>query len=410
MADFTSFQALAKILNDLTPHIEEAAVRYSLYSTVMSARVRTLTDMAGSWNTRKVSEYLRPNRATKLSEGTLIPDSTIYRARLNSVSPDEWGASYPISKRRMGTDLEDIVSEVVTTLGQSLGLRREKKLFQTANGMADSTNTYNQVANTYSMSYQIALQQEFAKRGLAGSGELFHVIHPYQAIGVKEALVDLSKAAPVKFRDELIQSWNVGGFGGLNVAESALLPRRVIYKMDFGGTTPGTFKLRIGESPTDGTELITGDITFNATEATLATNMETALNLLGVGTWDVTGADSTDMTVTPPATWFVDAEDELRVPVTSDNNGVKVYDSALTGGALSYPVISERVGSTVRSPMFFREALLLDIRDPFTYRTYMDEKYRVLQSFAYETYATSDWRPEYILFVTTKCESPFAVA
>lgn len=407
MADFSSFQALAKILNDLTPHIEEAAVRYSMYSTVMSARVTTLTDMAGSWNVRKISEYLRPNRATKLSEGTIIPDSTIYRARLNSVQPDEWGASYPISKRRMGTDLEDIVAEVVMVLGQSLGLRREKKLFQEALSLATTSTIYSQSSNTYAMAYQIALQQEFAKRGRLASGQLYHVIHPYQAIPVKEALVDLSKAAPVQFRDELIQSWNVGGFGGLNVAESALLPRRVKYKLNFGAATTGVFKLRIGESATDGTELITGNITFSATPATLVSNIDAALEATGVTGWTTSGTDITDITVFAPATWYVDAEDELRVPVTSDNNGDKVYDSTLDVDL----VITERQGSTVRSPMFFREALLLDIRDPFTYRTYMDEKYRVLQSFAYETYAVSDWQAQdRILFVETKCESPLAGA
>lgn len=412
MADFSSFNELAKILNTLTPHIEERAVRYSMYTAIMAGRVRVANDMPGSWNERKVSEYLRPGRAKKLSESTVIPDSKIYRARLNSASPDEWGDSYPVSDRRVGTDLEPILSELIMTLGQSLSMRREKQIFKTLLAMSDSSNTYDKSSVVYDMSFQIAMQQEFNKKGLYGTGELFHVFHPFQELPVQQALIDLSKPANLRYREEKIASWNIGGFGNLNTASSPLLPRRMVYKLSMNGASGGTFKLRAGEYP-DGTEAITGDITYSATHATLLSNILAALNALSpsLGTWTGASASVSDITITAPSAFYVDAEDELRVPVTSDDNGVKAYPgSALTGGSTVYPLIWERVGATAIAPMFFRDSVLLDIRTPFTLVTELRRKYRTIENYAHETYAVSDWRPDYVLFIKTKAESPFAVA
>lgn len=407
-ADFTQFSQVSSVLNGLTPHIEERALRYALHRGVMPQRVLLMTDMSG-WNVRKVSEYIRPRNAVKLDEGVAIPDALAIRKRLAEISPYEWGDSYPVSERRYSTDLEPILTDVIRFLGESLAVRREKLLQQAVFALATSANTISQTSNVYDLAYQTPLQVEFEKNGLADDGQLWHVIHPYQSIGVKNELIKLTNAANPTFRDAMINSWRVGGFGNLDVASTSFLPRRMVYKISVTGSAPaGTFKLRAGEIAASGLESVTGDITINTTHATMLSNILAALNALTHGTWTGSSTALDNITITAPTGYYVDVLDELRLPLDADGDP---DTSGLTGyPATTNVTIVEKVGATAKAPMFFRSVVAWDVRKPVTFESEWHGKYRVAENYISETYGVAPWRSDRVLFVETKCESPFAAS
>ena len=383
-------------INSLTPHIEERAFKYSMYAGALPSRVTVYSDMQG-YNTRKVSEYFRTRRATKLSEGVAYGEATAKRGRTYEVTPSEWGDSFPISERRITTDLENIVGDVVEFLGDSLAMRKEKEMWKLLISLANSGNTLSQSSNDYSIGYTVGMQQEFVKRAFTNE-QVFTLLHPFQTKPVLKELVDLSKNADNVTRSA-VRSWLIGGSGNLEVAEAPSMPRKVVYKLNISATS-GTFKLRAGENA-DGVEQITANITVSTTPATMVTNIQNALNALSLGTWAVSGSANNNLTVTPPATLYVDAEDELQIPRLADGT----LDAALTGGTVT---IQER-SATALSPMFTRSALVLDVRTPCELTSEVDLQKRVLLTYGREVYGVSRWRDERIYFLETKADSEFAV-
>ncbi len=108
---------------DFIPHVEMGALRWSQRKFVMLPRVTNLGDMTG-WNVRKISEYLKFRSAQTLAEDTEIPNTTLARARKAEIEPKEIGDRYRISDRRVSTDIENIIGDVIEALGTTIG---EKK-------------------------------------------------------------------------------------------------------------------------------------------------------------------------------------------------------------------------------------------------------------------------------------------
>ncbi len=394
---FTNSVTLADVLDSvkqLTPHIEESAFKYSMSRSAYAPTVMAMTDMAG-WNARKVSEYLRPNRASQLSELTVVPDQVVKRIRKASVEPLEWGSKYIISDRRATTDLESVVADTIQFLGDNLMMRREKEIAKEILTFQSASNTLGSSSTAFDVAQPIAVQQEFISKSWTGE-QLTMIVHPYQTLGVRQDLVDLTTASDSGTRSQ-VNSWLLGGQGNLQMVESPLIPRYVTYKLSFAGFTSGTFKLRIKEQTT-------GDITYSATHATLATNIQTALNALsGLGTFTVTSASLTDITVTPATTLFVDLEDMLENPTGDD--GAYLYLTTITGTS---PVLTIREKSAwVYSPVYTRDSIIWDIRKPFTLDSWIDYELRGIVNQATEVYGVEGWRSERIYFVQTDATSPF---
>lgn len=427
----------------LVPHIEHAAIKYVFRRYAMANRVRVLNDM-NDWNARKVSEYLPSRRAQTLSEDTAIPDTTLVRVRKATLEPKEVGERYRISDRRVSTDLENIVADVVEAIGKAIGDRVEQDLHQEAvnsfvGGELGSSGT------TYDLNLMLQAATLFRQR--ARRGQLFHVIHPFQALPVMEKLIDYTATSnqQLQFRDNSIAQlqannlteFNLPTFGNVNLAIAEYLPRKVVSKFALYGTA-GTFRLQVGDGYDTATPFnITAAITATTVAATLLTNIQTALNALdmspyysGALTWVVTGSDILDMTITPPADMFIDDEQQLRIAVQHDDatkaslDGGDVnivmqksgYDlvTTLTGGPIGIDGLEQGIriwerSATARGLIFQPDAIVLDIRQAV--RAHFDgniNQGRTVEFAGHMKYGTGKWSPEKGMFILTKADSPFA--
>lgn len=404
---------------DLIPHVEMGAIRWTQRMYVMPSRVANFTDMSG-WNVRKISEYLKYRRAVELQEDTDIPDTKLARKRKVSVEPEEFGDRYRISDRREDTDLENIVADTIEALGRAIGDRKEQRFFEAAlasfrGGTLGSSST------DYSIALPIDAQHEFAHR--ARRGLIYHVMHPFQAKTVLKDLVQFNGAnagANLDFRNSAISAWKVPGFDGLNIAISDFVPRRVIHNMKVYGTG-GTFRLAVKDGRTIG-EDVTAAITVSGTTATMQANIKAALEALtfdGNGTWTLSGASNTAIVVTPPATLYLDAESELRVAIDYDDptlDGEKsAYDLVTSLSDAPEDVNGDSIGvevteksASAKSLLFFRDALIHDIRKPVRANFELVHQGRTAEYAAYETAAIAGWRGELGMFIETKANSAFA--
>lgn len=402
---------------DFIPHIEERAIRYTMRNYVMSQRVMQLSDMTG-WNDRKVTEYLRGRRAQTLSEDTAIPDTTLVRARKASIAPLEVGDKYRISDRRVDTDLENIVSDTIEALGRAVGDRREADMFKAALAGFRGGTIGNSTA-TYTTAMPIDGQFEFRK--LARKGQLYHVVHPFQARTVMKDLITYAGAqTDLDFRNSAIKSWTLPGFEGLNITVSDFIPRKIVNNVPVYGTG-GTFRLALLSGDVVG-ENITAAITVSGTPATTVANIKAALEALtftGNGTWTVTGATNLLIVVTPPTTLYLDGDSELRVAVDKANptviNAKSAYDliTGLSGapldkdGASLGAVVTEKSASC-KSLLFYRNALVWDVRKPLQTYFWLVNEGRTAEYSAYETYGIGEWQGELGMFIESAANSAFA--
>lgn len=372
----------------LVPWVEEAAFKYSMQRFVMASRVLVKTDMSG-WNTRKISELLRPTGAKALSEGVEIPASKMHRKRLAEIAPSEWGDMYPITDRRIDTDPESVLSDVVTALGYSLGLRREQELFRVVLANAEHAFTY---GTNYDIGHAIQAQTLFGGKNY--DGEVFHVIHPYQELSIMSELLKMSNTAVPDFRNEFIRQWNFGGFGGLNIAVSNMTPRKVLSRLVFGSAPVAaeTFRLRFGLKDT-------ANIAIGANVAATVTNIKTALDALGFGAFTVTGTNYNNVRVQSPV--FVD--EEMQLELGRDDEGDIVNN--VTGS-----IVIQEVSAVARAPFFERSGVIYDIRKALNVYQEWFPRRRTLEIGAYETYGVGAWRDERLGFIETNATAPNAVA
>lgn len=424
----------------LIPHVEEGALKWALRNYVMASRMLTMTDMSG-WNARKISEYLPTRRAKELAEDTAIPSTSSQRARKNTIEPKEVGDRYRITNRRSDTDLENIVADTIMFLGDAIGSKVETDAFSAALSTFRG-GTLGDGTGDYSMNYMVQAATLFRQR--AKRGQIYHVIHPFQALPVTEALLTYSGAqVNLSYRDaaasELaaisnMSEYNLPALGGVNLVISERLPRRVVFKLAVLGDG-GTFRLQVGDDYTVG-ENITAAITVSTTAATMVGNIQTALNALdmsgfysGSGTWTVSGTDIADITVTPPSDLYLEDDMQLRVAVANDET------ATLSGGFIeanlqksAYDLVTNPDGTvtdqdgnsigvalwersaTAKSLMFHREALIFDVRSAVQSHFELVYQGRTAEYSAYMTYGIGKWSPELGMFVHTKANSPVAVA
>lgn len=403
---------------DLIPHIEEAAIFYITRAYVMQQRVTVFNDMEG-FNPRKVSEYLLPQVAEELAEATDIPESVLYRTRRSQIDIKEVGDRYLLTDRRVQTDLENIVADTAFTLAKAVGDKVEIDLINEAVNSFKG-GTLGSAATDYSVDLPIAMQFEFAKRnGATNRGQLYHVIHPFQAAKLMRDLVNYgSGTVNLDWRNSAINGWRVPGFDGLDIVQSSFLPRNVNNRLVIDGTG-GTFRLSVKG-------LTTGAITVSATPATTATNIKNALDALAIGTWTVAdasgGTNNLDIDVTPPAALYVHADEELAVAVSPTDPTLEAQKSAYdlvttpTGLAgtdqfgVAYGVAVQERSASVKSLMFYRPALALDIRQSPTAHYDTLHQGRTAEYSLYMKYGTGEWMPHLGAFIHTAASSPLAIA
>lgn len=401
---------------DLIPHIEEGAFRYTMRNFAMPSRVTVYSDMSG-FNVRKISEYIPTRRAQELAEDTAIPDHIINRVRKAEIEPKEVGDRYRISDRRSDTDLENIVSDTIMFLGYAIGAQKEADLIDTAlNTFAGGTLS----ATDYSI--DLAIQAQFEFKQQAWREQIYHVIHPFQAMKVMRELATFygtDAGVNMNFREQALRGFTVPAFDNLNIVVSEMLPRTVKHRVKIYGTG-GTFRLEIGTGQEVGVN-ITAPITVAGASAT-ATNIANALNALtGQSGWTCVdgGGGLTDLEVQAPIA--LDAESELRVAIDTSNPTLPNYasDYDLVTGLSGNPtdplgndigVEVEEISATAKSLFFHRSALVYDIRQPVTAFQEMEHQGRTLEISAYEKYGVGGWRSERGMFISTNATSPLAVS
>lgn len=377
----------------LVPWIEERAFRFSMHRFVMAQRVLTVGDMQG-WNVRKVSNYLRPKGAHKLEEGVEIPASKVDRKRLAQIEPEEWGDRYPITNRRASTDPESILSDTVQFLGYSMGRKREQLLFQGALAAAEMSGLRMTASGNYTLEMAVEMQTYFEAN--AFNGQLYHVIHPYQERDVKLELLKLSNPAVPEFRNQFIRQWSYGGFGGLNIAVSSMVPRKVTKRLVMTGATAGEqFRLRFGLEDT-------ANITVGADVAATVAAIKAALEALEIvtensATVTVTGADYADIEVVVDL--FVDEEMQLELGRDADGNVVDQVGITI-----------QEVSAVARAPFLQPEAVIYDIRQRLAVYQEWKPAFRTLDIGGYEVYGVGPWNAERAAYIETDATSPFAVA
>lgn len=409
---------LSAVYNEFVPHVELGALRWAQRKYVMLPRVTNLGDMTG-WNVRKISEYLRYRGAQTLAEDTPIPDTRLARARKAEIAPKEIGDRYRISDRRISTDLEDIIADVIEALGSSIGEQKERDLIAAAYA-GFIGGTLGTAGTEYSLDLAIDGQHEFRKR--AAAGLIYHVIHPFQARKIMKDLVAFSGSsagAPLDFREAAIRSWTVPGFDNLNIAVGDYLGRNIVNNLKIYGTG-GTFRLALFAGQTIG-ENVTAAITVGDA-ATTKTNVKAALEALtfaGNGTWTLGGSTLDALTITPPANLWLDSVSELRVAVnysTPTVDGEKsAYDlvTTLTGGPLDVNgdmqgvVVTEK-SANAQGLLFLSDSLIHDSRDSVRGHFEMVNQGRTAEYSAYTTYGVGKWRPERGMLVVSKANSAFA--
>lgn len=428
---------------ELIPHIEEMALQYVFRRYVMASRVTVFSDMSG-WNVRKISEYLPSRRAKELSEDTDIPDTKMLRARKAHIEPKEIGDRYRISNRRATTDLESIVSDTVVALGKGIGDKVEIDLYNTALSTFRG-GTLGDGTSDYALPTLLSAATLFRQR--IHESQIFHVIHPFQALPVMQQLIDytgVNAQANLSFRDNAatrlqntnLREFDLPTFGNVNLAIGEFLPRKVIHKLAIYGTG-GTFRLQLGDDSVVG-ENITAAITITGTVATDIASIETALNNLlasaqtyytGSGTYDVTGAALNDITITPPSDLFLDDEAQLRIAVKYDE------DATLSGGFIeanlqksAYDLITGLSGAptdadgnelgvtlqersaVAKSLMWTRSAMVLDIRQAIESYFELTKQGRTAEYSGTMVYGAGKWSSERGVFIYTKANHPLSVA
>lgn len=411
---------------DLIPHIELGAIQYTMRKYAMAARVLMFNDMEG-FNDRKISEYNKYRRAQTLAEATDIPTTALARSRKAQIAPIEVGDRYQITNRRWQTDLEPIIVDSIKGLGRGIGDRIEADLMNV--GVNKFARQLGSSATAYSLDLPINVQMTMKQE--ARGEQLYHVVHPYQAMVVLKDLKNVTALAGINmaYREKAVSTWTVPGFGGLEVVIDDFIPRRIIHRLKVYGTG-GTFRLALGDGQVAGVNL-TAPITVSATVATMAANIKAALEALtfstalgyGVnnGTWTVGTTSLVDMSVTPPTGLFLDGDSELRIAVDYSNPtqwGEKsAYDlvTGLSGAPLdvngaSQGVVIEEKSASARSLMFAREAIVYDVRHPIEAH-FNDEinQGRTVEYSAHTIYGVGLWRAELGFTIETVATAPTAV-
>jgi hypothetical protein len=416
-------------------------MEYVIHNTVMASRVKVLTDMSG-WNVRKVSEYVRGRRAQDLAEDTDIPDTQILRTRKSVIEPYEVGDRYRITDRRSETDIESIITDTVRHLGLGISERVEIDLLITMLSVLRG-GTLGTSGADYSL--ELMLQAATLFRARARHGDLFHVIHPFQAYPVMSKLIDYTNVAPLSFRDNAasrlegtrdLRSFQLPTFGIADLTISELLPRSFNFKLALYGDG-GTFRLQLGNGyeTTGAAQNITAAIAVTGVHATDLASTLAAINALPLairkGTWTGSSGSMTDITLIPPADVYFPDPDNFRIANKYDTYVAIVGQLGITLQKSAYDLVTdgggdptgaadmngepvgvelfERTGGVAKAPLFLEDAVAWDVRKGVTSFFEVTKQGRTAEYSGYMVYGVEQWSPENGMYMISKAQSPSAV-
>ena len=414
----------------LLPHIEERALELSHKNTPILQHCLIKDDLSG-WVDRKVSSYLDSDDATELSEATDIPTGNIYRARLATSTPKEWGRAYDLTDRRIESDPSGILSTAITYLGKGLRNRIEEQLFNSAYSSFVG-GEFGGATESVTLASLLGIMT-YANHVSRSPGDLLFMFHPYQVHHLIHELLAISSGPTVAGDDARKQgaafsnlqyipnlynnTMRIPNVGLLSMSDN--VPRNVSYKLRIYGAG-GTFRLQIGEGglvvPDSNRSLFTK---YNITTALAgnisAANFKIALDALNMGAWTVALASNV-YTLTPPADLYLNDRYQLRPAIkldAADDVTLDSYDGQMYVQKSAYDKITgtsphtgttptdvfgtalgfklEELNGCANAVVFKRNALLFDPRKPAKLNSDDKNDGRTLRLSYYQVFGTAGW-------------------
>ena len=425
--------------SELLPHIEERALEVSHHQTVMLQNMLPLPPMSG-WAERATSAYLNTDVAVELEEAEAIPVSSLYRHRLSSVKPREWGLAQEVTDRRISSDPENVIATVINSLGIGLRRRIEQNAFAAANSFIYKLGS----GDALSLATLLALTSQ-ANHVATAPGNLLYVVHPYQVFHMLSDLITIGSSSNVtqenragflnlrEMPDITNAAIAIPNIGLLTISHN--MPRRLSLRLKVHGTA-GTFRLQVGEGhsivPTSDRSTTTPyNITAEIAGGAAATVIKTALDNLNQGIWTVGGTNTgVGFLVTYPTDLYIHDLYQIRVPVdlsTADNVTLdspapltyiqkSSYDKV--SGTSPYTVVPndiagvalgiefDEVTATAKALAYKPRALAFDPRTPpkLTSETQLDE--RLLRYAYYQTFGIVAWDPRMGFTYEAEAQNP----
>ena len=401
----------------LLPHIEERAVRISHQQTVMLQNSLQLPIIPG-WAERATSAYSGISSAMELSENTDIPKANMYRARIASSKPKEWGLAYELTDRRISSDSENVVADVINALGVGLRRRIEASFFSAA--ATSFANKYNENRNFLSsrISFDTLLRLATEANHISPSaGDILFVAHPYQLFGMYQDLIAMGTNANTMTQQGQAALSNLTQMPNLSNVALAIpniglvtishnMPRRLQVNLRIHGAA-GTFRLSVGDKTT-------GDITV---ASLTAAGIKTALDALAIGTWTITGTNTgTGFVINYPPDLFLPDYAQIRPAtdtstadnVTLDSNipvgyiqkskydkvsGTDPYSTGapkdINGEDLGF--VLQEANGVARLLAYRRNALAFDARTAPKLTAELLKDERVIRYAYYQTFNATGW-------------------
>lgn len=212
-------------ISEFVPTIWEGALMHIRHNTVMPRLVRTFMNQRG-FASRAVTEYAEGSVSTGLGELEDLSPQVLTRSLLAQLTPQESGAQYIITDRRIETDSESVLADAIGAIGYSMGKSLEQTLLGHFTGLTGGSVGTANAALTWANIYEGR-----ARLAAAGVPAPYNVVlHEYQWYDLSSVaglpslnFTTTGAAAPLKIRDELVNRYYVGSIGDLNFYVTSLL-------------------------------------------------------------------------------------------------------------------------------------------------------------------------------------------
>lgn len=196
------------LISSLVNPIREAALMYAMENFFMPQTVTVFGNQTGMQN-RIFTQYSGGTVGTSLSETAELAKQTFARSALSTLTPQETGAGWLLSDRRMDSDdVQSITADLAEHIGYTIFKQVESDLAGLFPSFTGGTVGSGGTAMTWSFIYQGR-----AKLAAAAIPPPYNVVlHEYQWLDLATAanIAGISAAGPLQIRDEIQSRYYLG--------------------------------------------------------------------------------------------------------------------------------------------------------------------------------------------------------
>jgi uncharacterized repeat protein (TIGR01451 family) len=218
-------ETILSLVSQYIPDIMEAALMYARHNTFMPSIVESFTDQDG-WQAREVTEYVEGTVDDNLGELEDLTPQEFNRALRARLTVKEIGKQILLSRRRLRTDPESVMSDAATSVGYEMSKKVESDLLGVFSSFTAGLVDKNNAALTWQDLYNG--RSELERNSIPG---------PYNAVLHTLQWLDLATAANIaavgtsttsqpvlRIRDEIQSQYYVGSVNDMNIFVSGLVP------------------------------------------------------------------------------------------------------------------------------------------------------------------------------------------